>query len=178
MKKSFLFTILGGLLWTGFHIWLVASEVNIRHNIRLIFYPALGTGFFFLALMSLYRAGNLRTAGKGSAAVLMIGLAIFNIGAFITAFLWNGAWLIAILGEMIISVGFIFFSFASLSEKFLARFHSLPLLMTLFYIPSWMAQPPSPPYPPSFEHWLAAVYGLGWILLGFLFPRGRGVKNG
>lgn len=168
MTKSSLFAVLGGLIWTSFHVWLASTGTGIPDNIQLIAFPALGAAFFFFALLGFYRSDSLGTAGKGSALVTMIGLGIFTSGAFIAAFFWNGAWLIAILGELIISGGLVFFSLAAWGEKFLRRFNALPLLMTLVYIPSWMSVPPSPPFPSHFEHWLAALYGVGWVLLGVL----------
>ncbi len=146
------FAIIGRLLWTSFHVWLAATGTGIPDNIQLIAFPALGAALLFFALLGLYRSGELGAAGKGGALVTIIGLGIFTTGAFIAAFVWNGAWLIAILGELIISGGLILFSLATFGEKFLTRFNGLPLLMTLIYIPSWMTTPPSPPFPPFFEH--------------------------
>lgn len=62
------------------------------------------------------------------------------------------------------------FALANLSDRQLSALNGLPLLMLSLNIPSWMVDPGNLPglFPAHFTEWLAAVYGLSWVVLGGL----------
>jgi hypothetical protein len=75
---------------------------------------------------------------------------------------------VGILGELVTSVGLAWFALANLGDKRLPTFNGLPLVMLLLYVPSWMVDPGNLPaqFTAHFTEWLAAAYGLIWVVLG------------
>ena len=157
--------VLGGLVWAGFHIWLIQSGQLNMSSLGILILPLLS---FMLTSYALSRPNSsgrvgllLMLGGMGLMLLGVIGVSILQIGAM---------WLVGILGEMVTSIGLGWFAFANLSDKQLSALNGLPLLMLLVYVPSWTVDPGNLPsfYPDNFTEWLAAVYGLCWMLLGGL----------
>lgn len=174
--------VLGGLIWTGFHIWYVVRDIDLTalivapDSLRLLIIPVL---LFIGTLIALHQALNTSSGVKAGLIVAIVGLALMAIGLFGIAFLGVGAmWLVGILGELVTSIGLLIFAIANLSDGILPRFNFLPLLMVFVYLPSWMVDPGnlSPPLPPHWTEWLAAVYGLGWVALGVLLLWQRAIR--
>lgn len=174
--------VLGGLIWMAFHIWYVVTDIDVADltvapaNLRVLIVPVL---LFIGTLWALHQALGASGSVKTSLIVAIVGLALMAIGLLGIAFLGVGAmWLVGILGELVTSIGLLIFGIANLRDGILPRFNFLPLLMVLVYLPSWMVDPGnlSPPLPPHWTEWLAAVYGLGWVVLGVLLLWQRAIR--
>lgn len=175
MRVGGVAAMIGGLLWIGFHVWYIgAPSTEPRDVTRLIVIPGLANASFALALWSLWQTGRAGAGVRAGVLVAIAGMVVFAIGAIAV---WLGAgvaWLVGILGELIITGGLALFSVANLGEKILPRWNALPLLMLALYVPSWIVDPGSVPALP--RHWtemLAVLYGVGWVLLGALLWRER-----
>lgn len=174
--------VLGGLIWMAFHIWYVVTDIDVADltvapaNLRVLIVPVL---LFIGTLWALHQALGASGSVKTGLIVAIVGLALMAIGLLGIAFLGVGAmWLVGILGELVTSIGLLIFGIANLRDGILPRFNFLPLLMVLVYLPSWMVDPGnlSPPLPPHWTEWLAAVYGLGWVVLGVLLLWQRAIR--
>jgi hypothetical protein len=162
--------VLSGLIWTGFHIWLIQSgqlddPMSLMSSLGILILPLLG--FIFTSYALSQRNGR----GRGGLLVMMGGMGLMLLGVIGASILQMGAaWLVGILGELITSIGLGWFALVSLSNKQLPVLNGLPLVMLLLYVPSWMVDPGNLPslFPDHFTEWLAAVYGLCWVLLGGL----------
>jgi hypothetical protein len=162
--------VLSGLIWTGFHIWLIQSgqlgdPMSLMSSLGILILPLLG--FIFTSYALSQRNGR----GRGGLLVMMGGMGLMLVGGIGASILQMGAaWLVGILGELITSIGLGWFALVNLSNKQLPVLNGLPLVMLLLYVPSWMVDPGNLPslFPDHFTEWLAAVYGLCWVLLGGL----------
>jgi hypothetical protein len=156
--------VLGGLIWAGFFIWMIRSAPSrIGGSLAILILPLLG---FMLASYALSRAPG---GGRVGLLVMVGGMGLMLLGVIGVSLLRIGeAWLMGILGEMVISVGLGWFAIANLSDRRLPALNGLPLLMLLLYVPSWMVDPGNLPgfFPDYFTELLAAVYGLSWVVLG------------
>ena len=163
--------VFGGLIWTTFHIWMIRSAggpddpLRITGVLAILILPLLG---FMIASYALSRA-----AGNGRVGLLVMvgGMGLMLLGVTGVSLLRIGeAWLVGILGELVTSIGLAWFALANLSDGQLPALNGLPLLMLLLYVPSWMVDPGNlpGPFPAHFTEWLAAGYGLSWVLLGGL----------
>jgi hypothetical protein len=162
--------VLSGLIWIGFHIWLIQSgqlddPMSLIGSLGILILPLLG--FIFTSYALSQRDGR----GRGGLLVMMGGMGLMLLGLIGASILQMGAaWLVGILGELVTSIGLGWFALANLSDKQLPALNGLPVLMFLLYVPSWMVDPGNLPslFPDHFTEWLAAVYGLCWVLLGGL----------
>ena len=175
--------VIGGLTWMGFHLWYVMTELDLASlivapaNLRILIVSVL---LFIGTLWALRWASDASGGMKTSLMVAIMGLALMAIGLFGIAFVGVGAmWLAGIVGELVTSIGLLIFGIANLRDGILPRFNFLPLLMVLVYLPSWMVDPGnlSPPLPPHWTEWLAAVYGLGWVALGVVLLWQRVIRS-
>lgn len=91
----------------------------------------------------------------------LIGTSVLGIGT---------AWLIGILGELVLSIGLLLFGLTNLHERLLPTFNGLPLLILVIYVPSWMVDPGTLPvfFLRDITEWLAVLVGVGWMLFGIL----------
>ncbi len=163
--------VIGGIIWTGFHIWylLFGNINNSTEIIPVVWILGVGTIFLLLGSLSLYlSAANIGV--KGGLGITMIGMAFFSIGTILTSFLTSSAFLLAIIGEMITTIGLLIFGIANLRERMLGYLFWLPILMVPIYFLSWSVDPGSISLPlDNWTEWLAAVYGLGWVVAGIGF---------
>jgi hypothetical protein len=162
--------VLSGLIWIGFHIWLIQSgqlddPMSLIGSLGILILPLLG--FIFTSYALSQRDGR----GRGGLLVMMGGMGLMLLGVIGASLLQMGAaWLVGIVGELVTSIGLGWFALVNLSNKQLPALNGLPVLMFLLYVPSWMVDPGNLPslFPDHFTEWLAAVYGLCWVLLGGL----------
>jgi hypothetical protein len=134
-------------------------------SLGILILPLLG--FIFTSYALSQRNGR----GRGGLLVMMGGMGLMLLGLIGASILQMGAaWLVGILGELVTSIGLGWFALVNLSNKQLPALNGLPVLMFLLYVPSWMVDPGNLPslFPDHFTEWLAAVYGLCWVLLGGL----------
>ena len=162
--------VFSGLIWAGFHIWLIQSgqlddPMSLMGSLGILILPLLGF------ICTSYALSQRNGRGRGGLLVMMGGMGLMLLGVIGTSILQMGAaWLVGIVGELLTSIGLGWFALANLSNKQLPVLNGLPLVMLLLYVPSWMVDPGNLPslFPDHFTEWLAAVYGLGWVLLGGL----------
>lgn len=170
--------VLGGAIWAAFHIWLIQSGrldslLGVGDRLSILSLPLLA---FMLTSYALSRPDGI---GRGGLLLMIGGMALMVLGITGVALLQIGsAWLVGILGELVTSVGLAWFALVNLRDRQLPALNGLPLLMLLVYVPSWMVDPGSLPglLPAHFTEWLAAVYGLGWVVLGGLLLLARSAK--
>lgn len=171
--------VFGGLIWTAFHIWLLQSgrldsPMSIGNSLIILIMPLLA---FMLASYALSRPSS---SGRGGLLSVIGGMGLMLLGITGVSLLQIGAaWLVGILGELVTSVGLGWFAFTNLRDKRLPALNGLPLVMLLLYVPSWMVDPGNLPglFPAHFTEWLAAVYGLSWVVLGGVLLFGGMVKS-
>ena len=171
---------LGGFFWITFWLYYIFSGIDYRELGAIVLIAALGTLFMALAVFSLMQGQHLGTSGKATAGFLLFGKALFVLGAFLSGTaIWPGGWLIAIGGEMLTTLGLIAFGLGLLADQPRPLWKWIPLIMVPFYFLSWASDPGGRPtwVSPNVENWLAVIYGLGWILLGFLLPGNDDVEN-
>lgn len=162
--------VLSGLIWTGFHISLIRSgrlddPMSLMGSLGILILPL--SGFVFTSYALSERDGR----GRGGLLVMMGGMGLMLLGLIGASILQMGAaWLVGIVGELVTSIGLGWFALVNLSNKQLPALNNLPVLMFLLYVPSWMVDPGNLPslFPDNFTEWLAAVYGLSWVVLGCL----------
>lgn len=169
-----LLAILGGLLWIAWHLYHIFSGIDYLEIGASILLAALGVLFMALAVLSLLRGPNLGNAGKTGAGVLLAGMTLVFLGAALVGLnLWGGAWLLAIGGEALTTLGLVAFSFGALADAPRAFWKWLPLILAPLYFVSFATTSGSfPAWIPQYTpEWFAVLYGAGWILFGFLLPR-------
>lgn len=160
--------VIGGILWGGFHIWYiqVATINDPEQIIPVVWILGVATIFLMLGLYSLF---GLAVSGgvKVSLALTMIGMGLFALGTVLTSTGLTSAWLFAIIGEMITSIGLLIFGVVNFRERLLGILFWLPLLLAPIYIISWAIDPGTINMPvDNWTEWLAALYGLGWVIIG------------
>ena len=162
--------VLGGFIWTGFHIWLIQSgqvddRMSLMGSMGILILPLLG--FIFTC----YALSQQDGSGRDGLLVMVVGMGLLLLGVIGTSIMQMGAaWLVGILGELVASIGLTWLALANLSDKRLPALNGLPLVTLLLYGPSWMVDPGNLPslFPDHITEWLAAVYGFSWVLLGGL----------
>lgn len=165
---------LGGLFWTAFHLYYIFSGIDYREIGPSILLAGLGVLCMALAVFSLLRGPHLGTAGRIGAGTLLAGMALVFFGATLTGTnLWGGAWWLAIGGEALTTLGLAAFSLSALAEGPWALWKWLPLFLAPIYFVSFSTTSSSfPDWAPAYTpEWLAVLYGGGWIVLGFVFPK-------
>jgi hypothetical protein len=160
--------VIGGILWAGFHAWYILTESSSDPETLIPILWILGLAAIFLLLGVFTFYSRSRGGGGGIGLVItLIGMALFAFGTIITSTGSNSAWLLAIIGEMITSIGLLIFGVANFRERLLGPLYWLPLILAPIYILGWAFDPGSAAIPlDNWTEWLAVVYGLGWILIG------------
>ena len=163
--------IVGGMIWCLFWLYYTAAGVELYPSrMGLLALPAFSAAFLALGLVALYGGAETKLGAVGKVGVLLAagGTTVFALGALIAASVWPTAYGLAILGEFATTLGLLVFAVANLGDQVLSRWNALPLLLALVYPPSWMPDPGSlPPALRIMPDLLAALYGLGWVLLGY-----------
>lgn len=167
-RWGWLVLVIGGALWGGFHIWIIQiGTVNDPEKvIPVVWILGVATIFLLVSLFTLFFLAASIWARAGISLTL-VGVALFALGTILTSAWTGSAWLLAIIGEMITTIGLLVFGFANLWEKLLGNLFWLPLLMAPIYFLSWSIDPGTVRVPfENWTEWLAAVYGLGWVIVG------------
>ena len=169
--------VAGGLMWVGFYLWFTLSGGDVawlrqRMWVLLPSLLLLAASLWFMAQLA--RAGSSRFGHF----IAIAGLGLMSAGAGATIVNVEEAWLVGILGEMVLSAGLLMFGVANVQERLLPALNGLPLLIFLLYVPSWMVNPSSlpPTLPRSTTEWLAIAVGAGWIALGGLLLARHGER--
>jgi hypothetical protein len=139
--------------------------MSLMGSLGILILPLLGF------ICTSYALSQRNGRGRGGLLVMMGGMGLMILGLIGASILQMGAaWLVGIVGELVTSIGLGWFALVNLSNKQLPVLNGLPLVMLLLYVPSWMVDPGNLPslFPDHFTEWLAAVYGLCWVLLGGL----------
>lgn len=160
--------IIGGILWAGFHVWYILLESSNDPGtlIPILWILGLAAIFLLLGVFTFYSRSSGGSGGIGL-VMTMIGMALLAFGTIITSTGSGSAWLIAIIGEMITSIGLLIFGLANFRERLLGSLYWLPLILAPIYVLSWAFDPGSASIPlDNWTEWLAVIYGLGWILIG------------
>lgn len=126
-----------------------------------------------LAVFSLVRSPGLGTAGKVGAGILLTGMTLVFLGAALSGLnIWGGVWLLAIGGEALTTLGLVAFSLGAVVEGPRGIWRWLPLIFAPVYLMSFSTTSASfPAWAPAYTpEWLAVIYGIGWVILGFLLP--------
>jgi hypothetical protein len=100
-------------------------------------------------------------------------MALVFLGAALTGLnIWKSAWLLAIGGEALTALGLVAFSLGALAGGMRALWKWLPLILAPVYLASFSTTSSSLPAwaPAHTPEWLAVIYGLGWVILGFVLP--------
>ena len=164
---------LGGLLWIAFSLVLIFFDPDIRQNLSYLLIPAAAVSLMALSFIRLLQRSHPLGAGKIGAIVLLSGMGLIVLGMLVTAAdFWRASFFLVIAGEMITTLGLAAFSLTTLSLEPAAFWKILPIIMAPIYFISWGPDPGNFPawVPQHAEHWLAVVYGAGWILFGFVLP--------
>lgn len=160
----------GGLIWAA----LFLMDATPGFELRLRRQPALGlvlvlgialqaTGFY-----SLSDTSKNFSIPRFSAAVCALGAAGQSIALAVSIYLWEAAWLLGILGEMVITIALGAFAISSLSTKLPLTLKLIPFLMVPFYFVGWSADPESLSVARlDLVNLSAACYGLLWIPFGY-----------
>ena len=164
---------LGGL------IWAVAFYVEATNPGFDLLDLVLNKSAFALTMVlgvALQAAGfySLSDNSKGfsipriSAAVCALGALGQSLAMAVSVFVWGGAWILGILGELVITIALGTFAVSSIAAKLPLMVKLLPFLMVPVYFIGWSVDP---------ESWLtagldlvnlsAAAYGLLWIPFGY-----------
>lgn len=163
----------GGLSWAVlFLMEAMSPEFDLRN--QLLHQPALGfalvlgvalqaTGFYALSDIS-----KDFFVPRISAAVCALGALAQSIALALSIYLWGAAWLLGILGEMIITVALGAFAISSLSTKLPLTLKFIPFLMVPFYFGGWAVNPESISVTRlDLVNLSAAFYGLLWLPFGY-----------
>jgi hypothetical protein len=154
--------VFSGLIWTGFHIWLIQSgqldgSMSLMGSLGILILPLLGF------ICTSYALSQRNGRGRGGLLVMMGGMGLMILGLIGASILQMGAaWLVGIVGELVTSIGLGWFALVNLSNKQLPVLNGLPLVMLLLYVPSWMVDPgnlpslfPDPCVRSSFDEWVS-----------------------
>jgi hypothetical protein len=174
-----LLAALGGLLWMFFHYWLFTSHTErldevLKESLVLGLGLVVASNFMGIGLYAYFRSMQHKSISRTSVGISLIGLALVCLGLFLNNVLWwDPGRYVGLFGQVILSFGLAAFGFANLFERALSRLNILPLLMVAVYVPSWLIELEALPVylPANFTELLAAIYGAGWIALGWLISR-------
>jgi hypothetical protein len=163
--------VIGGVIWAVFHIWYLqfGNINNPTEIIPVIWIMGVGTIFLLLGCLALFLSTT-NSGVKGGLGITMIGMGLLSLGTIMASFLTSSAFLLVILGEMITTLGLLIFAIANFGERIIGILFWLPLLMTPIYFISWSVDPGASNIQlDNWTEWLAALYGLGWVLAGLGF---------
>lgn len=162
--------LIGGLIWSGFNLWYITSGAGLSKLMTTLW--VLIPAVFCLSWTLWVLSKSERSKGSRIGLLISVtGLGLLSCGLIGTSVLGIGsAWLIGILGELVLSIGLLLFGLTNLRERLLPIFNGLPLLISLIYIPSWMVDPGALPafFSRDITEWLAVLVGVGWMLFGGL----------
>jgi len=164
----------GGAFWIAFHLYYIFSGIDYLEIGASILLAALGLFFMALAVFSLLRGPHLGTAGKTGGGILLAGMTLVFLGASLVGLnLWGGAWLLAIGGEALTTLGLAIFSLGALAQAPRSLWKWVPLFLAPVYFVSFSTTSGSFPAWASVDtpEWFAVLYGAGWVLFGFLLPQ-------
>lgn len=163
----------GGLIWAVlFFMEATSPEFDLRN--QLLHQPALGfalvlgialqaTGFYSLSDNS-----KDFSIPRISAAVCALGALGQSIALAVSIYLWGAAWLLGILGELIITMALGAFAISSLSTKLPLALKLIPFLMIPFYFVGWSVDPESSSVARlDLVNLSATFYGLLWMPFGY-----------
>jgi hypothetical protein len=165
----------GGLIWAIlFYMEATAMGFNLRYLLQNQPIPALvlflSVAFQAAGFYSLSDASKDFSIPRISAVVCSLGalgqsLAILAVSTFIGL---GAAWLLGILGELVITIALGIFAISSLSSKLPLTVKLFPFLMVPFYFFGWALDPGTQSTAgPDFINLSAATYGLLWIPFGY-----------
>ena len=163
-------------MWIAFHLYYIFSGIDYREIGPSGLLAGFGVLCMALAILSLLRGPHLGTAGKVGGGTLLAGMALDFLGITSASLkLWGGAWLLAIGGEALTTLGLAGFSLGTLMQGPRPLWKWVPLFLAPVYFVSFSTTPSSfPAWAPEYApEWVAVTYGIGWIVLGFLLPRPR-----
>jgi hypothetical protein len=163
----------GGVFWIAFHLYYIFSGIDYLELGAFNLLAALGVFFMALAVFSLLKSPGFVTAGKIGAGILLAGMLLVFLGVALTGLnIWGGAWLLAIGGEALTTLGLVAFSLGAMVEGPRGIWKWLPLILAPVYFVSFSTTSASfPAWAPAYTpEWLAVIYGMGWVILGFVLP--------
>jgi len=168
------FAISGGVFWIAFHLYFIFSEIDYLELGAAILLAALGVFFMALTVISLMQSESLGNVGRMGAGVLLAGMLLVFLGATLSGLnIWGGAWLLAIGGEALTTLGLVAFSIGMVAEEPRGIWRWLPLILAPVYFVSFSTTSDNfPTWTPAYtSEWFGALYGVGWIILALLLPR-------
>jgi hypothetical protein len=165
----------GGLIWAIlFYMEATATGFDLRNLIQNQPVPALSiflsVAFQAAGFYSLSDASKDFSIPRISAVVCALGalgqsVAILAVSTF---FGLGAAWILGILGELVITIALGVFAISSLSSKLPITIKLFPFLMVPFYFFGYALDPGSQStVGPSLINLSAAAYGLFWIPFGY-----------
>jgi hypothetical protein len=176
-KPSFLvrpgpLAILGGLAWIAWHLYYIFSGIDAQAIGASIFVPAIAVLLMAVTVYRLWGSSHIGSPGKAGAMGLLVGMGLWIAGATLSGLGVDWAWLIAIAGEMVITLGLAGLGLGALAEAPRPVWKWLPLFLSPVYFISWTTTAESfPSWAPEYApEWFGVLYGIGWILLGILLP--------
>jgi hypothetical protein len=166
------FALLGGPAWIAWHFYYIFSGIDYRALGASIFIPAVAVLLMAVTVYRLLGSSHISSPGKAGAMGLLVGMGLWIAGAILSGFGACWAWLIAIAGEMVTTLGLAGLGLGALAEEPRPLWKWLPLFLAPVYFISWTTTAESFPswaseYAPE---WFGVLYGTGWILLGILLP--------
>src|SRR5574341_14315 len=165
--------MLGGVLWTGFHLWYAISGADLAVDAaarKVVAVAGIAVLLMALTWLSISRRPPNNAASRAAALTCVAGTALVAAGALIRAAGGEAASrLVAVAGQSVNALGMLAFGAMTLIRRILPRFNLLPLLMVLVYVPSLMVPGAFPStFPHAFPEILAVLYGLGRVTLGLI----------
>jgi len=163
----------GGLIWAVLFLMEATSPgFNMRnqllHRPTLGLTMVLGVAFQATGLYSLSDASKDVSIPRISATVCALGALGQSIALAVSIYLWGAAWLLGILGEMVITIALGVFAISSLATKLPLTVKLISFLMVPFYFIGWSIDPESISVARlDLVNLSAAFYGLLWIPLGY-----------
>jgi len=162
----------GGLIWAVLFLMEAAPRFDLRNQI--LHQPALGLALVLGVALQAAGFYSLSNAAEDvpmpriSAAVCALGAVGQSIALAVSIYLWGAAWLLGILGEMVITIALGAFAISSLATKLPRTVKLIPFLMVPFYFVGWSADPESISVGRlDVVNLSAAFYGLLWMPFGY-----------
>jgi len=162
----------GGLIWAVLFLMEAMSPGFDLRN-QLLHQPALGlTMVLGIALQAegFYSLSDFSkdfSIPRMSATVCALGALGQAIALLVSIFVWGAAWLLGILGELVISVALGTFAVSSLATRLPLTAKLIPFLMVPLYFVGWSIDPESISVARiDLVNLAAAFYGLLWVPLG------------
>jgi len=166
--------LLGGLFWIAWHLWFIFSGVDFREIGATILAAAAAVALMAAAVFKLWRGAHIGKPGQAGALVLLGGMIAWITGAALSGLGANWAWLLAIGGEMITTLGLAGLGLGALAEAPRPLWKWIPLFLAPVYFISFTTTGASfPAWAPAYTpEWFGVLYGAGWVLIGGTMPKG------